>query len=392
MRPLRFFYIWTVLSALLLAGCGGGGDDVTTVGTGSAGATVPGGGGQTQNMNALLNGQYGLLSAGVGPTARSLTTGVITADGQGGITGGSGTVFVYNPATNTVNTLNRSITSGFYNVTNARVFTGQIVTNDGTVTDAIDGGLSSNDVFASANWRDSNQDAGQFMLIRTLSNPSNASLTGTYRFSAAQVGLFEGFVFGTLTFDGNGAVTGGQITRSNNTVDQITSGTYQMAADGSLTGTIVAGGLTTNFSGYLGADLTLGFTTSDDFGNLGLGVATPGPTSTSSNPDLSGSYSYLALRTSPAVSRGFATGQVQADGNGAFTGGSILYSDGATATITGGDYNILPDGTFTVPSGVITSDGVTTQTDFLTLHRDKTVASGVIRDSRGNQGVVLLVR
>jgi hypothetical protein len=119
-------------------------------------------------------------------------------------------------------------------------------------------------------------------------------------------------------------------------------------------------------------------------------IGSPAPATASSNADLDGTGSFLAVRTSP--SGGFITGTASFDGNGGVLAGNLLtLSDGQTETITGGAYQINPDGTF-ANAVVDTSNGVVTTATFLTLGQDKTSLSGVIKDSLGEEGMVILVK
>ena len=134
----------------------------------------------------------------------------------------------------------------------------------------------------------------------------------------------------------------------------------------------------------------MGAVISDQNGGLGLGIGSPAPATVSLNADLDGTGSFLAVRTSPTS--GFITGTASFDGNGGIVPGNLLpLSDGATETITGGSYQINPDGTF-ANAVVDTSNGVVTMANFLTLAQDKTSLSGVITDSAGDQGMVIMVK
>lgn len=390
MRTLRMTAA-AIAVCFALAGCGGGGGGggMTILPFNTGGNTN---GGNPNNRD--LSGQFAILGAAQGPTAHSVSAGTVTLDGNGNITAGSGNTFLFNNGT--ISTVASTVTSGTYNVDGSRNVTGSITSNSGgqTITTSTHNGrVSVNQDYVGANFSDSQGSFGVFALIKPVTNGSAASLNGTFRFSVAQVGTFQGFEFGNITFNGTGGITAGTtVNFSGGTSATVTGGTYSVASNGIVNGSVtLSNGSTSNFTGFLGQDGTLGGVLQDQNGDLGLGIATQGPGTPSSNADLNGNGAFCAVRTSP-VAGGFITGSVTFNGNGGVTPGDVLtLSDGSTETTTGGSYNINADGTFSSAT-VTTSNGVTTTADFLTLGSDKTSLSGVIHDSKGNQGMVLLVK
>ena len=383
----------SLLLALSTAGCGGGGGGDSI----PSGSTSGGNGNSGGNANnAILSGRFALMSATVGQNAHAVTSGVLTFDGNGGVSAGTTTTFNY--SNSNVVSVPSVVIGGAYSIDGNRNLTGQITTTGGgttTVTTATNGRVSTNRVYAGANFQDNFGNAGVFALIKPTQNGSNASLFGTFRFSAAMVGTLQGFEFGTVTFNGAGGINPGDtIAFSNGQHAQVTGGTYTVNSDGTLTGAVALNnGSTATLQGFVGDDRTVGVVIQDQAGNLGLGIGSPPPTTTSSNADLNGTGCFLALRTSP-IPGGFITGTASFDGNGGIAANNVLtLSDGLTETITGGSYNINPDGTFSSLT-VNTSlwGGVVTTASFLTLGYDKTSVSGVITDSLGEQGMVLFVK
>ena len=395
MKQLRYISLSLVL-ALTAAGCSGGGGNDNVETTSNTGTSTTGGGTNTppvSNNDALLSGQFALLSATVGPNARAVSTGSITFDGNGNVSSGSGTTF--NFSNNSVISTASTVTGGTYTVDSSRNIFGQITAtgNGQTVTtSATNGRISTNHVYAAANFNDNAGNSGVFALIRPIQNSSNSGLNGTFRFSVALVGAVQGFEFGNVTFNGSGGITPGTtVTFSTGQSAQVSGGSYTLNADGSLVGSVSlnTGGSAT-VRGFVGQDNTIGAVITDQNQNLGLGIGSPAPTTVSSNADLDGTGSFLAVRTSPTG--GFITGTAAFDGNGGIVPGNLLtLSNGATETITGGNYQINSDGTF-ANAVVDTSNGVVTTANFLTLGQDKTSLSGVITDNAGEQGMVILVK
>lgn len=195
---------------------------------------------------------------------------------------------------------------------------------------------------------------------------------------------------GTLTFDGQGNITGGTLHRNDGVDATITGGTYSVSANATYAGNVTAGGVTTTFYGFICADGTISFSIEDPL-RLGVGIGTRGPSTTSSNADLSGTYGFGDLLISAANVPNFVYGNAVANGNGTITGGGVQYANGTTTAITGGAYAIAADGTFT--SGNVTqADGATITVTSGTLHADKTIMSGTVRTGGGNSGLLLLIR
>jgi hypothetical protein len=172
-------------------------------------------------------------------------------------------------------------------------------------------------------------------------------------------------------------------------------GSYSVASNGVVTGswpvTIGRSDITVNVEGYLGEDRTLAFTYFDSTGELAAGFSNPGPSGTSTNSDFSGDCRFLALRNVP--SSALVVGSMSSNGNGLLSSGTFVYTGSPNASLTSGGYQILADGTFdTTRTFITTSNGVTARPTFLTLHADKTVASGVVQDSEGGQFYTLIVR
>ncbi len=394
MRLTQRFLPLVLSLALLSVGCGGAGDGETSTNAATQNSpvsdptTVP----TPSNLNASLSGNYALISFSTGPGIRAVSSGRVNLDGAGRIT--SGSYAVYNPANPGAAPTVRTLAPSTYNVALNKDITADISTDDGTHTLINQGRLSSNGVFAGGCWRDSRNNLGQLVLYRTPTNASNASLVGSYRFSLSR-SRTPGFATGSINFDGAGRVTGGTVLNSEGLTGTLKPGSYSVAANGVVTGswpvTIGRSDISVSVEGYLGEDRTLAFTYFDSTGELAAGFSNPGPTGTSTNADFSGDCRFLALRNVPSTA--LVVGSMSSDGNGLLSSGTFVYTGSPNASLTSGGYRILADGTFdTTRTFIATSNGLTARPTFLTLHADKTVASGVVQDSQGGQFYTLIVR
>lgn len=384
-----------MLAVLFLAGCGSSSGDFVTnnpqpLPTGNpTDPTPPTHPTPTENLNQVLSGRYGLISATVSGLGSAVSIGEVVANGQGGFTSGSLDIATFVRSTNQIVLTNATLAGGNYNVSKDRRLTGSISDSNGVWARITSGGVTSSSSFAGGNWLNSQNSAGQFVLLKGLSNPSNQSLNGQYRFVVSEVGNFGGYASGNLTLNGSGQITGGAIERSGGTNDTITGGTYSVNANSTFSMTLeFQSGVSANAKGFAGRDGTLAFSVQDNLGDIGLGIANPGVSGTASNADLKGDLFYLGLRTAPLSGIGYATGSLTSNGIGNFTSGAVNYESGSQYSATG-NYNLSSNGTGTLSA--ILSNGATVNSSFF-LHADRQAASGFASDNFGNQGILVLVK
>ena len=175
--------------------------------------------------------------------------GSLTLDDSGNVTGGAFTtssVITGDTQTFTVSGGSLTLSADSSNVN------GSVTTDSGTFT--VLGSLGSSGVLALAMADDPNSPGNAIFAIgqRGAAGSSNASVNGTYVVTTVHVGLArQGFANGSLSFDGNGGVSG---TLNHDPVGTISvSGTYSVGSDGSVTMNLAAGsGAGFTLTGVLG--------------------------------------------------------------------------------------------------------------------------------------------
>ena len=178
---------------------------------------------------------------------------------------------------------------------------------------------------------------------------SNGSLVGSYAYSFA--GKASGTAYasaGSVTFDGNGNITGGAEDFNNGsaTSSTITGGTYHIGTDGRGNATVQTSAGTETWQIIL-KDNTKAYIMRADSGVTGTGTMYRQDTTKFAIASISGNYSLRLsgaaagqVASSPAIAAAFT-----ASGAGVITAGKLDTSAGTTATT-----NVAATGVYTAPS------------------------------------------
>ena len=333
----------------------------------------------TGAANARLTGTYQVDSFGY-PNDQDSDLWTLTFDGAGNFTGSN---------LNLDGTTGSTTTSGTYSVA-----------ADGTLTiawyDPTYGGTTiSGDLGASGDTLVAIRtpffsSSVLFGIKQAQSNFSNASLNGAY--TAARYdhnGAGDSSNLLTLTFDGAGNFTGTDTLNSNGTTSSTAvSGTYSVAADGTLTmstinGSVVAGELSDGADRLVGRQGNTG-----DLPELLVGIK-QGQANLSS-ASLTGTFTWISYENN-AEHTGLAKNDfvnrltVTFDGAGNFSGTGVQYSvESASSTTISGTYSVTPDGTLAITStdsstitGALSADGRTLVASQTTPGRPPTVIFAV---------------
>jgi hypothetical protein len=261
---------------------------------------------QLTGTNGLAVGAYTITGAS-GAVGSGVISGNVTLDGNGNITGGQilksnpfGTL-AGPPATYLSTTYN--ITGGTYTIDAARNFHADMITDrladidwDGRVT-VTPAGDAIYTTFFGGDPPTTDYMVGMAKLQKAQTGLSNASLNGPFKVSGSGVIGFtpnSGAQAGDLVFDGAGNLTGTVVGNS-------ATGTYNVAANGDVTGTITIPGISDfSLSGTMAGDGSVMLTavaTPAQFGfQQFVFYAAPLPTETSSNDDLPNQIRYVGLR------------------------------------------------------------------------------------------------
>lgn len=401
LKPL----VASALFSLAVVGCGGGpggpggpgGGSMlgTPTGFGSNSSPGPGPGGSNTpppNPNdKMLNGPYGMVSATLGSSAHTLLVSAVGFDGQGAVISGNGQGATFSNSRLTALSA-PGVTGGKYDVNSDGTFTTSVNLTTGATLVSAAARIDSDGSLAAAGFNDNTASPGLLVVVSPSLVATDASLHGTFRLNVAEVGAQPGFATGTVDYDGQGGITAGSLTfSSDGSTITVTSGSYNVNADGTVTGSIAfSDGSTTTFDTYLGREGTLVGSFQDARARLGLVVASQGPSTASSNGDLMGSDTLFFLRTIPFAG-GFVTGSASLDGHGGVSGGTFTDDTGHSQTVSGGRYAVNADGTLSATS-LSTADGATVNVPTAILGADKNSASGVFSDTNANSGLFLLLK
>lgn len=173
---------------------------------------------------------------------------------------------------------------------------------------------------------------------------------------------------GTITFNGQGGVTGGYgegtaINLNTGVFERgtgtLTGGSYLLSGNREMRGSVnlrnTYGSYSASISGWLASNqVFLGGNTMNSFGQPGVFLIGRAMANTT-NATLNGTYRISLVQA--GATPGYTYGTADFDGAGNITGGTLHRSDGVDAAITGGTYAVLTDATF---RGNVTAGGVTT--------------------------------
>lgn len=183
-----------------------------------------------------------------------------------------------------------------------------------------------------------------------------------YTMTGADAGLVKGGVVnGTLQFDGNGGVTGGQIVRMNANVVppvpetfNVSAGTYSISSSRNFTATLTTDRYPLTMSGQVSLKPAGGAIYSVVYGDNGSTDAMTAvvtlqvQSSGFGNASLSGAYASVGFEVSPfSANVGYNTGTLQFDGAGKVTGGTLTTAGGTALTVRAGSYAVAANGTVT---------------------------------------------
>ena len=201
-------------------------------------------------------------------------------------------------------------------------------------------------------------------------NFSNADLIGLYKvvnFASPSPFDYGGDISNllTLTFDGAGHYSGTDVQNAYGSINSsATSGTYNVAADGTLTITKTGGSTITGGLSADGSTLVVGQTTSGESPSVQFGIKQG--QSNFSNANLTGPYKVAAYHYGDAGD-GSDLSDVTFDGAGNFGATGIQNNVGTVSSSTSaGTYAVAADGTLTVSPmddypiiGGLSADGAT---------------------------------
>jgi hypothetical protein len=167
-----------------------------------------------------------------------------------------------------------------------------------------------------------------------------------------------GWSGGTVTFNSSGAVTGGSIVNSDGVAVAVAGGSGSLSSTGIFSGFITAGGITSTISqGKMDSSKTIAAFVGIDgqgFRFTGTAIKAGGTFSTS---DLAGTWHFFNFFDHPSLNiPGWNGGTLTINSSGTVTGGTIVDSDGFSATVTGGSVSLDGSGLF---FGFITITGAT---------------------------------
>lgn len=258
-------------------------------------------------------GQFHLLGVDGSFMTPSTASGMITLDSSG-VPSGSFTITDANGGTT-----NFTANGGSFG-TGTGDFSGALNTNLSNFP--LNGTRGSNGLILAvgANGSVETSRSLMFSLIPAISGGSQSSLNGTFRLSNIHVGTQrEGTSTGTVTFAGNGAITGGQVNHIDAGTLTIAGGGYTVASNGAVSMTWILGdGSTYNVNGALSSNGVLNFAGSGTAGERIFGYASTDPATPCTPADLPTSPRILGVLID--------NGAYWADptlNNGSVTGGTI---------------------------------------------------------------------
>jgi hypothetical protein len=176
-------------------------------------------------------------------------------------------------------------------------------------------------------------------------------LAGTYFVSGAEpTASSPGAVQGQLTMTGDGTVSGGTLTLASagggaDTTFNVSGGNVAMAADRRFTGTLNATpfDLTINGQGSLSGPLSATATGGTGVTAVAMMIHLQKTTANISAASLNGTYTFAAAHVG-TTRTGFSNGEVELNGAGGVTGGTLTHVDLGELTITGGNYTAAGNG------------------------------------------------
>jgi len=222
---------------------------------------------------------------------------------------------------------------------------------------------------------------------------STADLDGTWHFhnfSDLPSNNNPGWSRGTITINSSGTVTDGTVLRSDGSTAVITGGSLSIASDGVISGSITdsTGTTSTISQAKMDAGKTTGALVGIDSQNFRfMGSIIKGGGSFS-NSDLAGTWFIHVFLDLPSLNNPiWNRGTITVNSSGMVTGGSIVDSDGFSASVSGGSLAMNPAGELSGSISIISGGFTITSTiSHGKADTSKTIVAFVGNNSQGTHG------
>ncbi len=251
-------------------------------------------------------------------------SGSISFDGNGTITGGS---YVEEDGESL------SFTEGSYSVNSDGTVTATVHNSNNATFELAGAFNASGDVLPITVTDYPQDDMSLAILTKPTGTYSDADVSGTWNLEGM-------WVSGSISFDGNGTITGGSYVEEDGESLSFTEGSYSVNSDGTVTATVHnSNNATFELAGAFNASGDVLPITVTDYpqDDMSLAILTK-PTGTYSDADVSGTWNLEGM---------WVSGSISFDGNGTITGGSYVEEDGESLSFTEGSYSVNSDGTVT---------------------------------------------